>query len=540
MKILTAAQMREVDRLTSEKHGVPSLTLMENAGTAVVRFLADQFPDLASKRVTILCGKGNNGGDGLVVARVLLERGVRPTVVLLASPEALRGDARANYDALSRLGFSPQVVERAEEWTSLRPTLVASEILVDAILGTGLTGPVEGFYGDVIRDCNVLFAKATVVAVDIPSGLPSDAAEPLGDAIRADYTVTFTAPKLGLIFPPNSERAGRLVVAPIGSPESLVEENPDLYLNLVRPAQFAGLKFQRARNAHKGDFGHVLIVAGSRAKSGAAVLAARGALRAGTGLVTVATAASAQPVVASLFAEMMTEALPETEAGTISPRALDYGRFAAIAEGKTVIALGPGLSTSPETVQFVRTVVERSEIPLIVDADGLNALVGATDVLTRPAAAGAPWLVLTPHPGEMARLIGTSTREVQAARVKVAREFAQAVSAYVVLKGYRTLLATPDGRVYVNPTGNPGMGSGGTGDVLTGVLAGLAAQFPDVPLADVICLGVYLHGLAGDLAAEQVGELPLIASDIIEALPRALRRLQEQIHEPGTRGYDTI
>ncbi|MFQ5926972.1 MAG: NAD(P)H-hydrate dehydratase, partial [Terriglobia bacterium] len=398
---------------------------------------------------------------------------------------------------------------------------------VDALLGTGLAGPARGLVADVIEAINAGRSRYQVLAVDIPSGLPSDSGEAIGVSVVADRTVTFTTPKMGHIFPPNCERVGQLIVTSIGSPPELYEDNPELFLNLVTAHQFVQFPFRRRRAAHKGDFGHVLLVAGSRGKSGAAAMAGLAGLRAGAGLVTVATAGGVLPVVAGQVAEIMTEPVAETEVGTISSRALDYGRFAKLLEGKTVLAMGPGLGQHPETVQFVRSAVRQCKLPLVLDADALNALAGQLDLL-REHQAGT--LVMTPHPGEMARLVGSTSAEVQRARVGVARSFAQEYHAFVILKGYRTLVATPQGQVYVNPTGNPGMASGGSGDVLTGLLAGLLAQSGSVPLADVLSLGVYLHGRAGDLAAETVGEQPLMARDILEAFPRALRELAECVH----------
>jgi NAD(P)H-hydrate epimerase len=537
MKILTAEQMRRVDRLTVERAGVSFQKLMENAGRRLTDFLVEEFlPNVprtaAGPRITVLCGKGNNGGDALVAARHLRELGSAPRVALLASADALKGDACAACDAFLQAGGKVEALATPAEWARERDGLLDCDVVVDALLGTGLSGPVEGLLAEVIADVNARRARYRVVAVDIPSGLASDSGEPLGESIAADATLTFTAPKLGLIFPPNCFRAGRLAVAPIGTPEELLAGDADFWLNLIVPRQFARLPLRRPPAAHKGDFGHVLLVAGSRGKSGAAVLGGRGALRAGAGLVTVATAASAQPTVAAPVPELMTEPMPETEAGSISRHAFDYGNFARLAENKTVVALGPGLSLHPETAQFVRTVVEELEKPLVLDADALNALVGQLDSLRKRR---SPLTVLTPHPGEMARLLGSTTGEVQRQRVEVARNFARAYGVFVILKGFRTLVATPAGEVYVNPAGNPGMATAGMGDVLTGLLAGVLAQWPAAPTEDVLSLGVFLHGRAADLAAQELGEEALLATDAIEALPRCWRQLHQTIERdrPG-------
>jgi NAD(P)H-hydrate epimerase len=523
-KILTAKQMREADRATIEQVGVPGMVLMENAGRNVVRALAERFPALAQERVTVLCGKGNNGGDGFVVARHLLMRGLTPRVVLLAEPGVLKGDARANYEALLRSKTAPVIVRNLDEWTKIRPEMHATTLLVDAILGTGLEGPVEGFLLEVIRDINAGFAHVPVVAVDMPSGLPSDTGEPLGESVRARLTVTFTAPKWSQVLPPNCERVGELVVTPIGTPASVLAADASVFLNLLGPEDLAPFTRPREADSHKGDYGHVLVVGGSRGKSGAAALSALGALGAGAGLVTVATAASAQTPVASAAPTLMTESLAETEAGTISLRAFEYGRFAAVAEGKSVLAIGPGITTNPDTVEFVRRVVrEWTGSPMVIDADGLNAFAGAVDLLQEASQGGKRKLVLTPHPGEMARLTGLTTQQVLARRVELAREFAMQRRVHLVLKGYRTLIAEPGGQVYVNPTGNPGMATAGTGDVLTGMIAGLLAQHPDAPVESVVSAAVYWHGAAGDRAAARRGELSLTATDLLAALPRALR-----------------
>jgi NAD(P)H-hydrate epimerase len=364
-------------------------------------------------------------------------------------------------------------------------------------------------------------AAAQVVAVDLPSGISADTGELIGEYVCADFSVTFTAPKIAHIFPRACECVGEWVVRQIGTPPEALESDPELFLSLACREDFAWIARPREPDAHKGNFGHVLILAGSVGKTGAAALAAMAALRAGAGLVTVATAASALPIVASLGREYMTEPLPQTEAGTISLRAIEYGRLDELLEGKSVLALGPGMGRVPETAELVRTLVNRRRLPVVLDADGLNAFAGCMD--TFPHGGDLADAVLTPHPGEMSRLTGLGTAEIQAHRVERAREFAQKHQVNLVLKGFRTLTAAPDGKVWVNPTGNPGMATGGTGDVLTGLIAGLVAQYRDRPLSEVAAAAVYLHGLAGDLAAKEMGQASLIAGDLIGALPRAYR-----------------
>jgi hydroxyethylthiazole kinase-like uncharacterized protein yjeF len=534
MKVLTAAQMREADRLTSERFGVPSLTLMENAGTGVVEFLATQFPDLARRHIVILCGKGNNGGDGLVVARLLKRQGGNPEVFLFGAPDALKGDAATNLKHWQKLGAELRVVTSAREWEAARGTLAEADLIVDALLGTGLSGPVEGLLAAAIEDVNQISharpRRTRVLAVDTPSGLPSDAgseARITGPVIVADYTVTFTAPKVGQLVSPQCDRVGRLVVHGIGTPAQLLEEDPQLKFHWLQPGEFGSLSLRRPAAAHKGDYGHALIVAGSLGKAGAAVLAATGALRSGAGLVTVATPADSLPIVAAGLPEMMTAPLVSTEAGSIGLGNLDYGRFAELLKGKTVVAMGPGLSTHQETQQFVRLLLADCPLPVILDADGLNAFAEGRAVELNKRK--APAVALTPHPGEMARLLCCTTEQVQENRLGIALQAAARWNAFVVLKGYHTIIATPDGRAFINSTGNPGMATGGTGDVLTGMLAGLTAQFGTGNWERTLGLGVYLHGLAGDLAAARVGEAPLIASDLIAEIPQAWRQVQAEL-----------
>jgi hydroxyethylthiazole kinase-like uncharacterized protein yjeF len=520
MKILTAAQMQHIDRLTTEQCGVPSLTLMENAGHGVVDFLTERFAPLSQHRIAILCGRGNNGGDGSVVARLLRNEGLSPHVVLLGNPASLKGDAAVNYDRLAALG-APQVVEDVVAWRRARPAIADSTLVIDAILGTGLSKPLEGFLLEVVRDLNTGFSQAHIVAVDLPTGISSDTGELIGECMKAEASVTFTAPKMGHVFPPACEYVGEWTVKPIGSPPDLLESDPDLYLNLTCQDDLAWLMRPRKLTAHKGNFGHVLVLAGSIGKTGAAALAAQAALRAGAGLVTVATPKSALPIIAGHAMEFMTEPLPETDIGTLSLRALDCGRMDELAEGKSVLAIGPGLGNVAETAEFVRLVVSRYDVPMVLDADGLNAFAGRMDQFP----GGGSVRVLTPHPGEMSRLTTETIREILARRIEAAREFATKYQVTLVLKGSRTLTASPDGRVAVNPTGNPGMAKGGSGDVLTGLVAGLFAQYPTLPVGQVVAAAVYLHGLAGDLAAHELGQASMVAGDLLRALPQAFQAI---------------
>jgi NAD(P)H-hydrate epimerase len=581
--------MREADRLTSERYGIPSLQLMENAGAAVSAYLSAEFPNIASLSVVVLCGKGNNGGDGLVVARRLREIGASPQVILFAEPSALRGDAAVNLQAWQSANGKLRVVTSEAQWADIRKVVPEADVIVDALLGTGLTGPVEGLLATVIGAVNAAagpFSRGTgprrhVVSVDMPSGLPSDMSEgdmsegdmTKGDTaegpaegvadpatpdswpvVAAEATVTFTAPKLGQMVSPLADRVGKLVVRQIGTPTALLDEllenelhknglhknesrenefrengsrqsGSPSFVHWLEPGEFRALPLVRRRDANKGSFGHALVVAGSLGKSGAALLAGSAALRVGAGLVTVATPAPVLPIVAGGMPELMSAPLEATDAGTASLRNLDYGRFPALASGKSVLAIGPGLSTNAETQEFIRAVVSASEIPVILDADGLNAFAGRADEL---AARKTSLLAVTPHPGEMARLLATSVKDVQAHRLRVALDAAKRWRAYVVLKGFHTILATPDGRAFFNTTGNPGMATGGTGDVLTGILAGVTAEFGTDNWERVLGFGIYLHGLAGDLASGRFGEAPLVASDLIDALPQTFAELLDE------------
>ncbi|MGD0298836.1 MAG: NAD(P)H-hydrate dehydratase [Bryobacteraceae bacterium] len=504
MKILTAAQMREVDRRTSEL-GVPSLVLMENAGQRVVELLAHKYAPLREQRIVVICGKGNNGGDGLVVARQLYTR-FRPRtldVVLAGDPAEMEGDAAANYRMLEAVGC-PVSFE-------LTPQMETATLIVDALLGTGIHGAAKGRALELIRAINGRFPLADVVSVDLPSGLDSDSGVPPGETVHANHTVTFTAPKLCHVLSPACELAGELHVEAIGSPPELFEQDASIYLSLSEPALFAHLFQPRVRDSNKGLYGHALVIAGSRGKSGAAAMAGIAALRAGAGLVTVASTEAALGSIAAHAAEIMTELLGFDEAAR-----------ARMLERKNVVAIGPGLGQDTETVRFVRTMVEQTQLPMVVDADGLNALAG------RPTRYRWP-RIFTPHPGEMSRLNGRTIAEIQADRIATARSFATDRDVYLVLKGNRSVIAAPDGRVWINPTGSPAMATGGTGDVLTGLIAGLVAQFPD-QIDAALLAAVYLHGRCGELGAAKLGEKSLIATDLFEFLPEAMREVADHSH----------
>ncbi len=518
MKIVTAAEMREIDRVTSERFGVPSLTLMENAGAAVAKFVASQYPSL--KRVGIICGRGNNGGDGFVAARKLHEAGKDVQVLLLAEPPDLRGDAAEMF---TKLPVAPVVASSIEPLKAdAAQHVFKAEILLDAILGTGFRPPVSGLYAEAIAALNR--AAAPVVAVDIPSGADADLmSAQTGAVARADAIVTFTAPRPAHIF--EMLTAGPTVIVPIGSPDEAVVSS--LQLNVITAQEIAPLIGPRPADSNKGSYGHVLILGGSSGKAGAAAMAGIAVLRAGAGLATVATAKSVQPTVAGFHPELMTESLAETDAGSISLASLERGNLDALVKGKTVLAVGPGISRHPDTAAFVRGMVKKYKVPIVLDADGLNAFENRAAELREKSGA----LVITPHPGEMARLAGTTIAAVQRDRLNVARKFAREQGLIVVLKGHRTLIAQPDGTVWVNTTGNAGMATGGTGDILTGMVSGMMAQHSD-RIGQAVIAAVHLHGLAGDVARERMGEHSMVATDLLKALPEAFRRVQERTQSP--------
>jgi ADP-dependent NAD(P)H-hydrate dehydratase / NAD(P)H-hydrate epimerase len=496
LPVLTAAQMRDADRRTIEG-GVPGATLMDQAGASVARVVRERYP--APRRIAVLCGKGNNGGDGFAAARHLRDR--QPEVVLIGRRDDVKGDAALHLERMEAAGIALLEVPDESAWREARAEVGHAGLVIDALLGTGLREGASGLTGRVIEEV-ARWVTAPIVAVDIASGLSSDTGEVPGPALRADVTVTFAAPKHGHVLPPSCDRTGELIVADIG-----IAVEPTS-LGLIQAADAARAYPPRRPDAHKGDFGRVLAVAGSVGKSGAAVLCGTAALRAGAGLVTVATPAEVQPVVAAARAELMTEPLPADR----------LARCLELAAGADAVVLGPGLGTGARGL--ARGLAAAVAVPLAIDADGLNALAPASAHAWPRARA----TVLTPHPGEMARLLGLTTAEVQADRLAAARALAGTTGAVVVLKGQRTVVARPDGFAAVNPTGNPGLAKGGTGDVLAGIVGALLARGCDAWTAAVAA--VFVHGRAGDLAAARTGVESLLAGDVVDALGEAIRSLE--------------
>lgn len=526
MKILTAKQINQVDQLTSKEHGIPSSLLMENAGLHLYKTLEEYFENLDSCLITILCGKGNNGGDGIVLARHLAQCEIHPDVYLLGRVKDVSGDARVNLDAYLKSGEEITEVTDAGKWEEISEEFSRYDIIVDALLGTGIRKPLEGLYSKVVATINQ--SEAFVLSVDIPSGMFSDSLTGGVQTVQAAATVTFTAPKIAHILNEDQKALGELHIVPIGSPSTLLE-NPEYDLNLITREQIQSYLPPQEIRSHKGHFGHVALVSGSRGKSGAAVLSGSAALRTGSGLVTLCVPAAIQDVVASFRAELMTEGLPSTPQGTVASQATDH--LLELLQNKDAAGIGPGLGRDRETVDLVHTVVHKATLPLLLDADALNAFEGHTKKLQNDQ--GQP-LVLTPHPGEFSRLLGRPTQEILPQKVELARQFAQEKGVWLVLKSFRTLIAEPDGQVFVCPLGNPGMATAGMGDVLTGAITSLlgifAARGMSTPreISQAVLTGVYLHSLAGDLAALEVGSRALTAGDVTDHLGRAYQALSNE------------
>jgi hydroxyethylthiazole kinase-like uncharacterized protein yjeF len=517
MKVLTSQQMKRIDKHAIEELGIAGPLLMENAGLQITQEILQKLPDITIEKIVIVAGKGNNGGDGFVVARHLFNRGCDPHVLLLAAKNELRGDAALNLRIAEKLGIKIEEILSEKEWAIHRKKLSRATLLVDAVFGTGLTKPARGLYAAAIEGMNE--SEAYTVAVDIPSGLSSDTFQIIGPCVKADLTVTLAAPKIAHIFPPSEEYVGELKVADISIPPFLFEDER-LKLELVEKKALLPYFRRRQRDSHKGTYGHLFVVSGSLGKTGAAVMAGKAALKMGAGLVTVGTPERCVPIVARSIMELMTEPLPETEEGTIASDAL--GMTLELLKDKDAFLLGPGISTNTSTAEYVSSLLPHIEIPVVLDADALNILAEKPELLKRLHRSA----VLTPHPGEFARLLGVSTQEVIARKLDLVPQFAEKYGIHLVLKGYRTLTASPKGDVCINPTGNPGMATAGTGDVLSGMIASMIIQ--EKEMLEAILAAVYIHGLSGDIGAERIGERALTAGNIITHLPQAIRAMETE------------
>lgn len=500
MKVLTSTQMRNIDRRATERFGVPSIVLMENAALAVVDAMFEHYPQ--SGRVAIVCGVGQNGGDGFAVARHLENRGVVPVIVIVGERDAIRGDARTNLEICQRLGLPLYEVRSLDDVETALAHIADADLIIDAIFGTGLSRPPADHHAEVIRAIAEL--RIPVLAVDLPSGMDASSARPHDPCIRAEVTVTFAAPKICHIFEPAALFCGEVVVADISIPEIAVDEE-DVRLELITPEIVLPHLQRRLAATHKGTYGHVAVIAGSPGRSGAAVMSARGAHRTGAGLVTVMTDEETAKLIHIASAETM------TYSGS------DLQRFL---HGKSAALLGPGLPDDDGAYENARAIASGIELPLVIDASALNAFASRTESINPR---GLP-RVITPHPGELARLLHADTKDINGDRIGSAREAARLFNCVVILKGYQTLIAEPDGHVYVNPTGNPGMATGGMGDVLAGMIAAFLAR--EVDPVDAACAAVYLHGLAGDMLAEEMGDTGLLAMDLTDRIPHAIRRVR--------------
>jgi len=514
MDLLTADEMREMDRQTIESFGLPARILMENAGRGATRVLMSYFPDLRHYCVGVAAGRGNNGGDGFVLARYLFQHHIDVKVYLLADSAKLQGHAAENFDLLAKLGVPVVELPDEESFSRHRSEMAHKQIWVDAILGTGLSSEVKGYFKAVIEFINS--ANRPVLSVDIPSGLHADTGQPCGICIAAKMTATFAFPKIGHIQLPGADYTGRLHVVDIGIPPYIAQKTaPGQHL-----LDYENIRERiapRPSDMHKGGAGHLLVVAGAPGKTGAAAMSAISAMRAGAGLVTLGIPKNLNPVLEPQVMEPMTIGLPETAAGGLSDKAADP--ILDLLSDKRCLALGPGIGTDPATARLVHRLIQESQVPVVVDADGLNNLATEPDILINSCSP----VILTPHPGEMARLIGAFPKEVQADRVGCARRFAESYNVHLVLKGARTVIAHPDGHVHINPTGNPGMASGGMGDVLTGLISGFISQ--GYSPEEAAQIGVFLHGAAADGVSESMGAFGYTASDVMRQIPTTIKNL---------------
>ncbi len=516
MKVVNAKQMQDLDKYTIEKIGIPGVVLMENAGRQVVEKMLDYFPNLKSQKVVIICGKGNNGGDGLVISRYLATKNMEVEVLLLSKADSLKGDARVNCQIAQNLHIPIYEIQSEEDFQNKKGLFLSADVFVDALFGTGFTPPVKGLAAEIIQIVNN--TQKPVVSVDIPSGLSSDLSHPCDPHIKAKLTVTFALPKLAHLLPPSCLSMGKLEIVDIGIPEGVVQEAGITVEALERDS--IGKSWpSRSPDSHKGAFGHLFVIAGSLGKTGAAFLCSQAAARLGTGLITLGIPESLNSIMEEKLTEVMTIPLPETDAHTFSIAAKE--KIKETLASKTAIAFGPGISTHPEVQELMVWLIGQAEIPIVIDADGINVLAGFADILKE---AKQP-VILTPHPKELSRLIGVDMPSILKDRLAIVQKTAQKFHCYVILKGYHSLIADPEGKVFINTTGNAGMATGGTGDVLTGIIGGLLAQGFSKTQASLS--GVFLHGLSGDMVTKKKGEFGLMASDLVEILPEAIEEMRK-------------
>lgn len=539
MKVVTPAQMGKIDRTTINEYGIPSIVLMENAAIKVVEEIEKTLDVISCKKILIFAGKGNNGGDAFAVARHLFNKGADIIVYIVADRNSIKGDAAINLTILDKMGV--ETIEILED-TQLKTQLASADLIIDGIFGTGLKGKIKGIASQIINMINA--SSKTVISIDIPSGISGTTGEVSGTSIKANKTVTFAFPKVGLILYPGCEYAGELVVVDIGIPYKVMD-GMDIKTNIISSKMISRHISKRDKQTNKGDYGRVLIISGSKGMTGAGCLTARAAHRSGAGLVYLAVPESLATIYGASLTETIIISLKDEGNGCNEDKDCNKGKdcnkdkdcnkgkgyimpesiklIEKQMKGKDVIAIGPGLSVNNSTIEFVHRIVEQSTIPLVLDADALNAIAYDVSILKKLKTTA----IVTPHPGEMARLTGKTVEDIQKDRINTAKEFACKWKVITVLKGWRTIIALPDETIYINLTGNPGMATAGTGDVLTGIIASLIAQgiHPDY----AACTGVYIHGLAGDMAASKIGEYGIIASDLIEEIPYAIKVCNKNI-----------
>ncbi len=515
MKVVNALQMREIEQRAIGDYKIPGIVLMENAGFMVSREALSILSGLQGKTITIFIGKGNNGGDGFVVARHLFNLGADVKVLMLHNPEDMQGDAAVNMEIWRRMGQKIYTVTGNEDFNAARLFLVKTDLIVDAIFGTGFKGSVKGHIAKIVESINA--SRKPVISVDVPSGVEADTGRVNGPCVRASTTVTFGLPKVGLLLEPGASYSGTLKVVDISLPGPLLTDD-NIKCNMIEKGMVKGWLPFRPNYSHKGNYGRVLVIAGSRGMDGAACLAAQAAVRIGAGLVSLAVPESVYRSVSAKLTEVMVIPVAETAEGTISKDALP--KIRGLMDRSDVIALGPGLSTNLQTMEAIRKLLSFINLPLVLDADGINAFIEYKEQLQEFKHP----LVITPHPGEMARLSGNTVEYIQSNRLSESRVWSEYFGAVMVLKGARTIVSAPDGTDYINVSGNSGMATGGSGDVLTGIIAGLMAQGMDTVTS--ASAGVYLHGAAGDEAARETGLMGLIAGDILSALPKITRSIE--------------
>lgn len=514
MKIATVSQMYEIDKITSEKYSISSLILMENAGIKSLECLHNLFPDLKSKKIAIFVGPGNNGGDGLVLARQLFNQKIPVEVFLMFNEEKAKGIARANLDIAKSLKIPFTEISSLDKFYKQREKIAQFSLIIDAILGIGTKGTLVGLFAEIINHLNSL--KKPIISLDIPSGINGDTGEVLGASIKANYTLTFGLPKVGMFLSPGINNIGKLIVVDIGFPQALLN-NPEIKLNYIEEQEMSFLLPKRLKDDHKGRCGKVFLLAGSLGMTGAATLSSQATLLAGSGIVILGIPESLNPILEVKLTEVMTHPLPETPSVTFSSNG--YPIIMDLISKFQSMALGPGIGREKDTIKLIKNLVKNINIPLVIDADGIFALAEEPEILKETKSP----VVITPHMGELAHFLKTKINNISNNRFSYAQKVATEYKVVVVLKGAHTVVADPTGDIFINSTGNPGMASSGVGDVLTGIIAGLLAQ--GLTILNASKLGVYLHGLAGDIAFEEKGELSLIASDLLNNLPRAIKYL---------------